>query len=295
MVLVTGAAGFVGSALLAAAPAGVEVVGTWRSTPPAVPVDARRVELSDAAATAALVAEVAPEVVVHTAYGRGGDLRRDVVDATAAVVDAVAATGAALVHLSSDVVFDGESAPYDEASPPRPVSAYGRAKAAAEAEVDAVLDDAAVVRFSLVLAADGTDRSSTWVADTLRDGRPVDAHVDEVRMPVLREDLVRGLWRLLALPRADRAGTWHLPGPTALSRYDLALQVCHAVAGDPGLVRPVPTPRDVDDPRPRDLRLGDARARSVLGWNPGDVGGRMPADATVVPSAEQPHDRLDRP
>lgn len=293
-VLVTGATGFVGSALLAAAPRHVEVVGTWRSTPPSGGVDAHRVELSDPVATAALVADVAPDVVVHTAYGKD-DLRRDVVSATASVVDAVDASGAALVHLSSDVVFDGETAPYDETAPPRPVSAYGRAKAAAEAEVDAVLRDAAVVRTSLVLSPETLDAATRWVADAVRSGHSVDGYHDEVRMPVHRDDLVAGLWRLVLLPRPERAGVWHLPGPVAMGRDELARHVCTAVGADPSLVHAVASPRDVDDPRPRDLRLSDRRARQALAWEPTDVRPRYRGGAAAISSSRQPHDRLDRP
>ena len=266
-VLVTGATGFVGRALLATAPDGVEAVGTWRHTAPAAGTPAHRVDLADAEATAALVARVRPDVVVHTAYGTA-DLGRDVVDATAAVADATAAAGAGLVHLSSDVVFSGDDAPYAEHDPPRPVSAYGRAKAAAEAEVEAAVPRAAIVRTSLVLTPATLDPRTQFVADALRVGRPVDCYEDEVRMPVHRDDLVAGLWALVALPAARRAGPWHLVGPDPLTRLDLGRLVCRAVRGDPALVRGVPSPRDADDPRPRDLRLTCGRAERWLDFRP---------------------------
>lgn len=269
-VLVTGAAGFLGRALVASAPRDVEVAGTWRSRRPAAGVTAHRVDLADREATIALVSAVRPDVVVHTAYGTT-DLGRDVVDATAATVDAAAETGAGLVHLSSDVVFSGEDAPYAEHDPPSPISAYGRAKAAAEAEVEAVLPDAAIVRTSLLLTPESLDPRTQFVADALRAHRPVDCWVDELRMPLHRDDLAAGLWRLVGLGRPHRAGVWHLVGDLVLSRYDLGLLVCRAVGGDAALVHAVPSPRDLDDPRPRDLRLTTERARRELGWAPRDI------------------------
>ncbi len=134
-VLLTGASGFLGRAMVARAPSDAQVVGTLRTTPPPDGLLAHRVDLADAPATASLLHAVAPDVVVHLAYGRG-DLGRDVVDATASVADAAAAVGAGLVHMSSDVVFSGEDPPYAETDPPSPQSVYGRAKAAAEAEVE---------------------------------------------------------------------------------------------------------------------------------------------------------------
>lgn len=269
-VLLTGAGGFLGRAMVARAPADARLVGTWRSTPPPDDVEAARVDLADASATARLLDAVAPDVVVHLAYDRG-DLGRDVVDATASVADAAAAVGAGLLHMSSDVVFSGEDPPYAETDPPSPISAYGRAKAAAEAEVEVAVPDAAIVRTSLVLTPEHLDPRTQFVADALRSGRPVELFEDEIRMPVHRDDLADALWRLVVRDRDARGGVWHLVGDVALSRFDLGRLVLDAVGGDPALLRAVPTPQDTDDPRPRDLRLTCARARDELDWRPRDL------------------------
>lgn len=269
-VLLTGASGFLGRAMVARAPSHAQVVGTWRTTPPPDGLPAHRVDLADAPATARLLQAVVPDVVVHLAYGRG-DLGREVVDATASVADAAAAVGAGLVHMSSDVVFSGEDAPYAETDPPSPQSVYGRAKAAAEAEVEVAVPDAAIVRTSLVLTPEALDPRTQFVADAVRAGRPVDLYEDEVRMPVHRDDLADALWRLVARDRGARAGVWHLVGEVALSRFDLGQLVVGAIGGDPGLLCAVPSPRDTADPRPRDLRLTCARARRELDWRPRDV------------------------
>lgn len=270
-VLVTGAAGFVGRALLDRAPSQVTVIGTWRTTPlpdgvPAVPVDLR-----DRDATAEAITAAAPDVVVHTAYDRDGDLGTGIVATTEHVAGACADVGAALVYLSSDVVFDGEAGPYAEYDPPRPVSAYGRAKAAAEVEATLAVPDAAVVRTSLVLAAPDLDPRTAFVADALAAGEPVDLYTDEIRMPVHRDDLADGLWRLVALGGDAAAGPWHLVGPDVLSRLDLGRLVARSHGGDPGLLRGVPSPRDPDDPRPRRLVLTTARATATLGWQPRSI------------------------
>ena len=269
-VLVTGAAGFLGRRLVVRAPAGVEVHGTWRRTAPPDGATAHRLDLADRDATSALVARVAPDVVVHTAYGTD-DLGRDVVAATAHVADATAAVGAALVHLSSDVVFSGEDPPYAETAPPSPISAYGRAKAAAEAEVEVAVPDAAVVRTSLLLDPASADPRMRWVTEAVQAGRPVDLFLDEVRMPLHPDDLADGIWTLLQRERARRQGPWHLVGPEACSRWDLGRLAVDTTGGDPSLLRAVPSPREVDDPRPRDLRLRDDRAREAIGWSPRGV------------------------
>ena len=216
-VLVTGGAGLVGSTLIATAPDGVEVHATAAARP-VVGAAAHTIDLADPDEPVGLLAAVRPDVVIHTAYGTA-DLERDV-DRRHPVPRRRRAPSRApsSIHLSSDVVFDGEHAPYAEDAPPVPVHAYGRAKAEAEADVVTAVPDAAVVRTSLVCATDPLDPRSAWVVDTLRAGEPITLFTDEIRCPVRADDLALMLWDLVALPRAERAGPWHLVGPDALSR-----------------------------------------------------------------------------
>ena len=97
---VTGATGFLGTELLRLAP------GATRE----------RVEVRDAAAVRALLERVRPDVVIHTAYRQDGEgAGAIVVDGSENVARAAAAVGARLIHLSTDVVFDGrKGAPYVE-------------------------------------------------------------------------------------------------------------------------------------------------------------------------------------
>lgn len=60
-------------------------------------------------------------------------------------------TGAALIHFSTDYVFDGLKAqPYLETDPPNPLSVYGRTKLAGEQEVQSVAGAYLVLRTSWV-------------------------------------------------------------------------------------------------------------------------------------------------
>jgi dTDP-4-dehydrorhamnose reductase len=261
-VLVTGGAGLVGSTLIATAPEGVDVHATQRNTP-VVGATAHTIDLSDPDDPVGLLAAVRPEVVIHTAYGKD-DLVRDVVAATRSVAAACAIHDVALVHLSSDVVFDGEHPPYAEDSPLMPVHAYGRAKAEAEGDVRTAVPDAAIVRTSLVCRAEPLDVGSAWVVDSLRAGEPITLFTDEFRCPIRADDLARMLWDLVALPRAERAGPWHLVGPERLSRHELGVLVAEAHGLDPGGVSAASS-RDVPsaEPRPRDLTLTAERASAL--------------------------------
>jgi dTDP-4-dehydrorhamnose reductase len=259
-VLVTGGAGLVGSTLIATAPDGVEVHATRRHTPVAGDAVVHEIDLADPDDPVGLLAAVQPNVVVHTAYGKE-DLARDVVAATRSVAAACAIHGVALVHLSSDVVFDGEHAPYAEDATPMPITEYGRAKAEAEGDVATAVPDAAIVRTSLVLRRDPPDPTSAWVLDALRAGEPITLFTDEIRCPIEVDDLAQRLWDVVALPRAERAGVWHLVGPEPLSRHDLGVRLAEAAGLDPGGIHAASS-RGRPEPRPRDLTLITTRGTS---------------------------------
>jgi len=74
----------------------------------------------------------------------------------------------------------------------------------------------------------------------------------------------------VALPRAERAGAWHLVGPEALSRWDLGVVLAEGYGLDPAGLTPALS-RDQPAPRPRDLTLTDARAAAVLSTRPRPV------------------------
>lgn len=285
-ILVTGGAGLVGSWLARTAPATlggapVELHLTVRraEVPPDVAgrVTVHQVELTDRAAVDTLVGRVRPDVVVHAAYTQSS--RDDVVTATVTVARAAADVDAAVLFTSTDVVFAGDRPPYAEDDPPDPVTDYGRWKLESEQAVLRAVPDAAITRTSLVVALDPPDRGTAGMVETWRSGRPVRLFHDEVRQPIRVEDLVAELWAILALPRAERAGIWHLPGPEKLSRLVLGERMAAALGlgGVPILATSAaqhPSPRPADPELVADRRHGlGVHLRAVDG--PVDGPGRL--------------------
>lgn len=255
-ILITGGAGLLGSTLIGVAPDGIELHATQRSTPVSVGARAHTVDLAEDAQVDALFAGVRPDVVIHTAYGR--DFARDIIRATRNVADACGRGGAALVHLSTDVVFDGEHGPYAEGDALSPITEYGQRKAEAERLVRQLAPSAAIARTSLIVRTDGEDAT----VSQLRAGTFPPAFVDELRSAIAAPDLAAQLWEIAALPRERISGVWHLAGAEAVSRYTLAtlLALRHGIRTPvvPALNRDF-TPR-----RPRDVRLLTTRADREL-------------------------------
>src|SRR5207248_1174333 len=115
-------------------------------------------------AVAPRLAALAPSVVVNAAADNRVDAaERDPAPAlavnalgVAALAEACRATGALLVHMSTDYVFDGRAArPYAEDDPPNPLGAYARSKLEGERLVQALAPRPAVVRLAALSAAGG--------------------------------------------------------------------------------------------------------------------------------------------
>ena len=233
--LVVGGSGFLGRELL-------------RRSPDAIGISSADVDIRDEAAVAALFERLRPRVVINTAYRR--DDRASTFDGAVFVARAAAATGARLVQVSTDLVFDGEKgSPYVEEDQPAPLGEYGRAKADAERAVPEACPGAAVVRTSLLYGGADPGPQERLAAD------PSAAFfTDELRCPIQVGDLAAALLELAA---TDYAGLLHVAGADRVSRHEFA----ELLTGGP--VRAASL-ADATEVRPRDCSLSVARAQALL-------------------------------
>lgn len=254
--LVTGGAGYLGSEVCRqAVESGWEVFATQFAAPPPFG-SPLRLDVRDEQSVHRVLMRHGPDAVVHTAYvQRGPAMEATIVRGSAAVAGAAHRCGSRLVHLSTDLVFDGEhGAPYDEEAEPRPVMAYGGAKLEAERLVARAHPEALVVRTSLLY---GKPEPGPQERLAFRDD--VDFFTDEIRCPTRVDELASAL---LELAGHGTTGVLHLAAPVAVSRYDLACALRTAHGFDPASVRGVASPRIG---RARNVALDSARAAGLLG------------------------------
>lgn len=260
--LITGGGGLLGGALLRGAPPQWELHATQRRNPAPTGV-AHSVDLSERSSVEDLIARTQPSIVFHTAYSATSP-ERDIWLATKNVVDLARESGAALVYTSTDMVFDGEHAPYAEDAHLCPVLEYGRWKAKAEKYVRETLPQAAVVRASLLVSFSPLDPRSALVASALRGESKVTLFSDEIRSPIHVDDLAAQMWEIAKLEPSARQGIWHLAGPESMSRYTLGLLVAAHLRLHPEMLSAA-SQQTAAERRPRDLRLSTERADTLLG------------------------------
>lgn len=221
--LITGGSSYLGQHLVPLALARHEVVYTYFSHDPWGWPQGRRLDVRDGVAVQALVAETRPEIILHLAgSNRGGVVMADVICQGAAhVARAATAAQARLIHLSTDVIFDGQHAPYREEDPPAPLHEYGRAKAEAERLVQAHADHV-IVRTSLIYGLTRPDHGTEWVMAALQAGQAVTLFTDELRNPIWAGSLSSACLELAGL---DYRGVLHVAGAQCLSRAAFGLKL----------------------------------------------------------------------
>lgn len=212
-------------------------------------------DIADLDAVRAAVSAARPDLVLNAAAFNDVDGAETHPDAAFAgnalgprnLALAAAEAGAAVLHVSTDYVFDGaKGAPYHEFDRPAPLSAYGRSKLAGEVAVREMNPRHYVVRTSWVYEAQGKNFPKTLRALAAKQ-RELRIVSDVKGSPTSAVHLAAAILRLVD---SGAFGTYHLAGGgEGASWYDLAVVFFRALGLDTRLV-PVPA-SEFPRPAPR--------------------------------------------
>jgi dTDP-4-dehydrorhamnose reductase len=280
--LVTGADGFLGWHVCRMAAGFWRVIGTSRRTG-ADTVGCERVclDLTALDDLEHLFSELRPDAVIHTAAAADPNVCETHPDRTEPInvdVPAWLAGRCARRHIpfvftSSDLVFDGEHAPYAESAVPSPVNVYGGQKARAETAVRSACAGALVCRMPLLFGWSGSTHKGFdhEMIRAIRSRTPLVLFTDEFRTPVDAQSAAAGLLRL----PGRAAGILHLGGRQRTSRFDMGMRFARHL----GVSRPsIQAGRKIEAhtaaARPRDVSLVSRQAYR-LGFDP------MPMDRAI--------------
>lgn len=273
-VLVTGAAGQVGS----------EVAKLRTGTFDVQAFDRAALDISNPEDVARRLDEAMPDVLVncaaYTAVDKAEDepalARRANVDAPAALGRACAARGVAIVHLSTDYVFDGaKDGAYSEDDVANPLGVYGATKLAGEEALRTVAPRHVILRVSWVFGRLGRSFVDTILrlASEREELSVVDDQIGSPSPAVAIAKTIRTIVQALAT-REDPWGTYHFSTMPALSWCAFARAIVVA-ATEAGLLERSPTIRAIateDWPakaaRPRNSRLDASKLAATFGIEP---------------------------
>lgn len=218
-------------------------------------------DLTDAQATQRMMDAVKPEVVIHAQALSDVDrceLEPEAAQAlnvrtTAHVCNALANTGAWLIALGTDYVFDGiKGRPYTEADAPHPVSVYGQSKLAAE-ELVRRYARGVVVRVS-TLFGPGRANFCDTIVQRLTRGERIEAFRDQTTSPTYTDDVAEGVEQLLRVFVAEKGERhprlYHMTNAGGCTRVEFATQVAANLRKDASLIRAISI-RDQQRPAPR--------------------------------------------
>ena len=263
-ILLTGANGQVGFELQRTLAPHGHVTACDRST----------LDLGDRDALVNAVRALKPQLIVNAAAYTAVDRaesepdRAEAINATAPAILAEEAKriDAALIHFSTDYVFDGtRTTPYDEQVPTRPLNVYGRSKRDGEIAIAALVDAHLIFRTSWVYGL----RGGNFLLTMLRlaaEREELRVVADQFGVPNWSRDLAETVAAIVGqgMPAlVERSGLYHLSARDATTWYDFA----RAIIGDVERPRVVPIhDRGLSDAgsTTRLRRAGDGEVRSDL-------------------------------
>ena len=243
--------------------AGTEVLAT----------DLPELDITDAAAVAAMIGEFKPDAVIHGAAYTQVDAAEEKVDlawrinaiGTQNIALACRQVQADMVYVSTDYVFDGQlGRAYTEVDAVNPLSVYGKSKLAGEILARQATDRLYVLRTAW-LYGDGPN----FVRTMLKLGQERDELQvvdDQHGCPTSTADLAEAALRLLP---TGRYGTYHTVNSGVTTWYGFAKKIFELAGNTRVKVSPVTTAEFVRPaPRPAYSPMDTRLLRLALGWSP---------------------------
>ncbi|XP_056140952.1 methionine adenosyltransferase 2 subunit beta isoform X2 [Lampris incognitus] len=201
-----------------------------------------RCDLLDEEAVRSFIQDYKPDVIVHCAAER----RPDVVErhteaavhlnvhATATVAKEAASSGAFLIYISSDYVFDGRSPPHGEDDAPNPLNIYGRSKLEGERETLRHCPRAVVLRVPVLYGEVECVAESAVTAlwSRVQQGEMESCTLDhwQQRFPTDTRDVATVCRKIAERGLQDPSirGIFHFSAKEQMTKYEMAVAMAQA-------------------------------------------------------------------
>ena len=195
-----------------------------------IAVDREHVDITHGEDASKFIAQVKPDVIVNCAAFSNVDACETqiseafAVNARGARNVALAGkqTGAKVIHISTDYVFDGmKNEPYLETDKPHPLSVYGKSKLEGELAVQEINGNCVIIRTAWLF---GPFRKNfvTAILELGRKNRSVSVVTDQHGSPTYTADLSDAIRTAIS---KDLRGIYHVTNSGTCSRYEWARKI----------------------------------------------------------------------
>lgn len=276
-IIITGASGLVGNAALhAAIKRGHDVVAIYHQHKPQVPdcVSLKKMDLTALEDMVPLMLNEFPDAIINAAalsnpatVNANPDLAQKLNVALPRRLAQIANhVNGRLIHISTDMVFDGTQGNYSVTDTPNPLNLYGELKLHAEHEVltqGGTL--ATVLRIAIVTGnSPATTRSvHEKLLIALANGDTPKLFTNEIRQPNAATNIAEVIIELCE--RHNLSGIFHWAGAEPISRFDMGLHILRTLNLPENQIEPV---EDNDPKRPHRLTFNLEPLLSILKTRP---------------------------
>jgi dTDP-4-dehydrorhamnose reductase len=242
-ILLTGAQGQLGRELVRSTPASYEVTA-W---------DLAELDITDSADVERKISQLMPDLVInaaaYTAVDRAERERQLAFDINAEgarnVALAARTSGARVIHVSTDFVFDGaQGSPYHPDDIPNPQSVYGASKRRGEEYVfEATGGEALILRTAWLYSRFGAN-FVTGMLQRMTDGQTLEVVADQVGTPTWAKGLAEAIWQAAVSSRLQGLHHWTDAGVASWYDFAVAIQeeaLACGLLSQPVEIRPINT------------------------------------------------------
>ena len=231
MFLITGSNGQLGSELK-------------KLLPEAVFADVDVLDITDAGAVKSFVKAQNIDTIINCAAYTAVDMAEDEPELARCInVDGpanLAASGAKIIHISTDYVFDGcGHKPYKPEDDACPVSVYGETKLQGEQEVLKRAETAVIIRTAWLYSEFGNNFVKT-MRRLGAEKESLNVVSDQIGTPTYAFDLAQAIVNILPQLSSEKRGIYHFTNEGVSSWYDFAVEIM-ALSGLKCKVLPIPT------------------------------------------------------
>lgn len=274
-VLITGASGLLGRAVYKefSSDASWEVLGLAFSRASG---NLRKVDITSSEELTKVFDEFKPQIVIHSAAERKPDAvekqpeatRRLNIDATKNICELAGRTGAWVLYISTDYVFDGKNPPYNEDASPNPLNKYGVSKREGEVTALEVSKENGVLRVPILYGHVHNlgESAVTCLFEKVMDTKNQCVMNDyERRYPTHCADIAVVIRQLSDQKLKDASsigGIYHWSGDENMTKYDMAVVMATSLGIPTSHIEADKNP-SVGAPRPYNAHLGCERVESL--------------------------------